>query len=189
MVAYLLDALIIGIMVGFAAYMYRFDRKLRSMRSALSAIDGVVGQFSEKVDQSETLLSQLRDASKEISEALTTDIDRALKLQEDMRFLLGRCDSAAERLQSKMAGRPAAAGPANTAVANAPERPDLAGTAQKKETAPVVRPAQTATPRPWMETVRNAVAKPAPAEPAEPTNGAAHELLATMRAISSETSS
>lgn len=63
MITLFINALIITLLAGAICYIYIIDSRVRKLLSALNALEPMVGQFSQAVDQSETSLKEFKTAA------------------------------------------------------------------------------------------------------------------------------
>ncbi len=118
--ALLLDVavlLLLGLTLPMA---WRLDRMLRALRADREALARGADGLAEASREAEAVLARLRGATEQGDRQLTERLKSAGLAQDDLRYLLERAETIADRLEAAVqAGRPLASAPA-APVASAP---------------------------------------------------------------------
>jgi Domain of unknown function (DUF6468) len=100
----------------------RLERALKVLRGERAALGDAVAHLESGTRQAESGVEQLRAAAENAGRQLARQVERAVALQDDLRFLHARGESLADRLDAAIrAGRGAAPQPA----APEPEPPEM----------------------------------------------------------------
>lgn len=143
----ILDIVVAALLVATIGYAAVLNRKLRNLRANKAEFEAMIGEFNEATRRTEGSIQALRLAADQTAKALSIQVERGQALRDELTFLTGRADGAAERIANGgSSARPEVAAYASSPKPQAAPRPQ-----------PV--PAAPAPPRP----VANNPAPPRPA--------------------------
>jgi len=164
----LLNGVIMAILLVSTGYMLRLNKRLSVMKQGFRDMRGLIDEFSSKVDRSETLLRDMRQASSEVSDAMNQQIGKAEQLHDDLATALAQANVSSNRLEKMLqAGERIA----NTAARQAaPQRQAVNEPARRPAPAQAQAKPQPRAPQGNRVSSQQAINKRAE-RPAAPVNG------------------
>jgi len=175
----ILDVVVAALLVATIGYAAVLNRKLQSLRANKAEFEAMIGEFNDATRRTEGSIQALRLAADQTAKALSVQVERGQALRDELTFLTGRADGAAERIATGGGARPEVAAYAASPKPQAAPRPQPVPAAAAPR-APANNPTP---PRP------TPVAQPAaaPADEAENDAGgrskAEQDLLKALREL------
>lgn len=177
----ILDIVVAVLLVATIGYAAVLNRKLQSLRANKAEFEAMIGEFNEATRRTEGSIQALRLAADQTAKALSVQVERGQALRDELTFLTGRADGAAERITSGGSAR------AEVAAYAATPKPQPAARPQPVPAAPQ-RPANNpAPPRPSPVAAAPAAMAPADDDDGETDAGgrskAEQDLLKALREL------
>ena len=107
---WILEAVLVLLLAATLVHALRLERALGVLKRDRAVLEDLVAGFNASTRQAEAGIEQLRVAADGAGRQIARQIDTAVRLKDDLVFLLERGESLADRLDSLIrAGRPLAA--------------------------------------------------------------------------------
>lgn len=119
----ILDIVVAALLVATIGYAAVLNRKLQSLRANKAEFEAMIGEFNEATRRTEGSIQALRLAADQTAKALSVQVERGQALRDELTFLTGRADGAAERITSGGSARPEVAAYAATPKPQPASRP------------------------------------------------------------------
>ena len=177
----ILDVVVAALLVATIGYAAVLNRKLQSLRANKAEFEAMIGEFNDATRRTEGSIQALRLAADQTAKALSVQVERGQALRDELTFLTGRADGAAERIATGGGARPEVAAYAASPKPQAAPRP--------QPVPPAAAPAPRAAANNPAPTRPTPVAQPAaaPTDEAESDAGgrskAEQDLLKALREL------
>ncbi len=100
-----LDVLVIFAAFIFSILAYRLYRSLSVVRESKAELEQLSQQFIQATDSAEKSIVNLKAVADPAAESLQTHIDKALKLRDELDFLVERADQLADSLSDGISSK------------------------------------------------------------------------------------
>lgn len=111
--AFLLDIAVVLLLALTLPMAWRLDRMLRALRADREALASGADGLADATREADAVLTRLRAATEQADRQFGERLKAAGLAQDDLRYLLERAETIADRLEAAVqAGRPLAATPA-----------------------------------------------------------------------------
>jgi len=116
-----LDVAVVALLALTLPMAWRLDRMLRALRADRAALEQGADGLGEAAREAEAVLSRLRAATEQGDRQLADRMKAAALTQDDLRYLVERAESIADKLEAAVqAARPMAGAPQAPQSAAAP---------------------------------------------------------------------
>ncbi len=135
MLSAFLDLVVIALLIATVVYCFRLNKRLDGLRASQGEMGRLMGDFSRSTERARSAIAELKAAQGQASEALNTNVTRALALRDELAIMTQSADSLAARLERAVVERrnagqaaspPAAPPPPATATSSDPAFPSAA---------------------------------------------------------------
>jgi seryl-tRNA synthetase len=125
-----LDVIVALLLAATIVYAALLNRRLQSLRANRSEFEAMIGEFNEATRRAEGAIQTLRMSAEQTAKTLSTQVEKAQALRDELGFMMTRADTAADRLVggkpepvSRPQPQPASPPPRSAANAMPPPRP------------------------------------------------------------------
>jgi len=136
-----LDVIVALLLAATIVYAALLNRRLQNLRANRSEFEAMIGEFNEATRRAEGAIQTLRMSAEQTAKTLSTQVEKAQALRDELGFMMTRADTAADRLvggKPEQVSRPQPASPPPRSAANAmpPPRPAPAPTPAEDDDEP-----------------------------------------------------
>ncbi|CAK0741042.1 hypothetical protein CCP2SC5_100028 [Azospirillaceae bacterium] len=96
----LLDLVIAGLLITTIVYAVILNRQLTRLRESRAEMEGLIKRFTEATSQADAGVKGMKRAATESGEVLQKNIERAISLRDEFRFLIDSAESLVARLEN-----------------------------------------------------------------------------------------